>query len=99
MSRVEPSPVKVLSTRRAPREGTQLRVVYDLLQANKGQPVDIDTKNRNYLNHQIDQLKSFYGLDIRSMPEAKRKGVRYNHILVGEYVGKDYVNYLDVARA
>ena len=95
--RVEPSPARVLNTRRLPKEGTKLRVVYDLLQSNKGQPVDLKLHDRTNLHRAVDQLRNFYGMDIRvTLQENKKsKGGCYQHTLVGEHIGRDYVNYLD----
>lgn len=73
----------------APKEGTKLRCLYDLLMANKGLPIDLPLTrfggNRNGIA--IEQLRDFYGLDIR-----KLKSKRW--VLAGEWFGKTYRDYI-----
>jgi len=67
-----------------PREGTKLRALYDLFQANKGQVVAIN--RTKHTGRRFDDLTDFYGLDIQQ--------VRLGHwMLVGEWFGEDYVSY------
>lgn len=69
----------------APREGTRLREIYDLLQSNKGTPTDFTCRKRD--TNRIDQLRDFYGLDIRNI------GYR-RWLLAGEWFGKVYIDYV-----
>jgi hypothetical protein len=81
-----------------PPEGTSLRAVWDKLQANKGEFVDVSdvviTKIRsasgkyypNYAHIRM-QLTNFWGLDIAYKPHGM-------WCLVGEWKGKDYIDYL-----
>jgi hypothetical protein len=71
-------------TNPVPKEGTQIREVYDLFQANKGVPIDFKTKRNTRV---VADLVDFYGLDIRRI----RNGV---WVLAGEWFGKVYVDYI-----
>jgi hypothetical protein len=71
----------------APREGTKLRELYDLLQANRGKPVKVALSKFCGYQHGIDQLRDFYGLDIRKV----RQGV---WLLAGEWFGATYRDYV-----
>lgn len=79
-------------TRLVPREGTRLRRMYDLLQANKGLPIDIylacfEGVKPGVAGANIEQLQDFYGLDIRK--------IKYGRwVLAGEWFGKVYVDYI-----
>lgn len=64
-----------------PREGTKLREVYDLFQANKG--VAISFKR----DHAVYFLVDFYGLDIRCVRQGQ-------WVLAGEWFGKVYQDYI-----
>lgn len=67
-----------------PREGTKLREVYDLFQANKGRVVHFTRpRSSDVIAHLID----FYGLDILCLK-------RGHWVLAGEWFGKIYVDYL-----
>lgn len=70
----------------APRQGTQLRAVYDLFQANRGRPIAFLTSDFGGPNR-IAQLVDYYGLDIRRL----RRG---RWILAGEWFGRVYVDYV-----
>lgn len=78
---------------RAPREGTRLRECYDLLQANKGIPVEwrrglVDSTAVIYLS-------DYYGLDIRLLQKGdSRTGRKPLYVLAGEWFGKVYVDYI-----
>jgi hypothetical protein len=71
--------------RDAPREGTKIRALYDLFVANPGKAVQISIGGANYTR--LEYLRDSYGLDIRRL----RKGY---WVLVGEWVGKAYVDFL-----
>ncbi len=75
----------------APKEGTRLRRVYDLLMANKGIPIDIHLTCFEGASHAggiaIEQLRDFYGLDIRK--------IKYGRwVLAGEWFGATYKDYI-----
>ncbi len=65
-----------------PREGSKIRAVYDLFQANKGRVIFI-----NFNGVHPDQLTDYYGLDIRNMGYGK-------WVLAGEWFGKVYLDYI-----
>lgn len=71
-----------------PREGTRLRELWDLFQANKGQPLAYSCTNRTGTgnNRRLDDLRDYYGLDIR--PAG-----RGFWVLAGQWFGDEYVNY------
>lgn len=75
------------NTQRIPRAGTRLRAVYDLFQANKGSTIRLPPERRGRTADIRRQLTDYYGLDIR-------KVTRSQYILVGEWFGKVYVDYL-----
>lgn len=98
--RREPKPAEALAkANRAPKEGTKLRQVYDALKAAPGKSVLIDfVEDRALLYRQLQQLRDFYGLDIQNVPTGpKHRHTKYEHVLVGEHIGKDYVSYVDAA--
>jgi hypothetical protein len=75
-----------------PAEGTALRALYDVLKANRGNPVQIlkrpgDTRPHSYLATALSQLENFYGCDIKKV--APRK-----YMLVGEWFGSYYADYM-----
>jgi|SRR5687768_2162379 len=70
-----------------PKEGTRIRDVYDLFQANKGVPIDFKTNRTGASTRVVSDLVDFYGLDIRRI----RNGV---WVLAGEWFGKVYVDYI-----
>jgi hypothetical protein len=67
-----------------PREGTKIREVYDLFQANKGLPIAF-----TIAKHQgrIPNLVDYYGLDIRCIRDG-------TWVLAGEWFGRVYVDYV-----
>lgn len=67
----------------APREGTKLREVYDLFQANKGRVISF-TRPAAYIT---ESLTDYYGLDLRCVGYRK-------WVLAGEWFGKIYVDYV-----
>lgn len=70
-----------------PTEGTYIRGVYDQLMANRGSCVSLTIGKKH--KGVIEVLRSTYGLDVR----AVRSGHR-GYILVGEWCGRVYVDYL-----
>jgi hypothetical protein len=77
-----------LNNQKYPKEGTKLRGLYDLFQANKGRVISYKITN----GAQIEFLKDFYGLDIRCI----RKGA---WVLAGEWFNdSDYVDYIAEAQ-
>lgn len=74
-----------------PEPGSVRRIVFDFFRERKGQPV----KNTEVWplckaggSRVIDDLKDFWGLDIRSVPDCHHK------CLVGEWFGDKYVDYV-----
>lgn len=75
-----------------PREGTRLRILYDQFMANKAKPITVPS--RNDTSPYIEKLVNIYGLDIRRLPRSPYgSGVR-QFMLVGEWFGKTYVDYV-----
>lgn len=75
-----------------PREGTRLRAVYDLFQAQRGLPVEYQHGQGERL---FAQLTDFYGLDIRRLRNgSSRVGRISTYILAGEWFGRVYVDYI-----
>jgi hypothetical protein len=70
---------------RIPREGTRLREIWDLLQANRGVVV---TLNLTKDSAAIEQLRSFYGLDLRRILHNK------HWCLCGEWIDGKYIDYV-----
>ena len=73
-----------------PHAGTPTRALYDLFMANKGRCVD--TRQVSFVtsvrrNNCIKYLSLAYGLDIRMIKH-------FQFMLVGEWIGKEYVDYL-----
>lgn len=71
-----------------PREGTHIRMIYDMFQANKGYVILYKVcKNSNTIERLIDT----YGLDIRC--------IRYGYwCLVGEWFGDEYRDYTTMGK-
>ena len=67
----------------APREGTKLREVYDLFQANKGRVIPFTRPSGNV----TDNLTDYYGLDLRCVGYGQ-------WVLAGEWFGRIYVDYV-----
>lgn len=80
------------SSHRAPKEGTRLRRLYDLLMANKGVPIEqpltmFENRPAGVAGALIEQLRNYYGLDIRKL--------RYGRwVLAGEWFGTTYRDYI-----
>lgn len=66
----------------APKAGTRLRAVYDLLQSNRGRDIAVS------LGGMACALEDYYGLDLR-----RNHGGTVT--LVGEYVGEFYHDYVN----
>lgn len=79
-----------------PRPGTRLRELYDLLQSHKGKPVPVfGFGSRSVLQPALNQLRDFYGLDIRLTKGVRKHGNRIPEFtLVGEWFGKVYIDYM-----
>lgn len=94
-----PTASQIKGARRAPvqplpREGTRTRQVYDLLQANKGRPVDVGVRGTK-LGSIIRNLEDFYGLDIRWLQNgSSRTGRQTFYMLAGEWFGRVYIDYV-----
>jgi hypothetical protein len=87
-------------TQNQPRPNTQIRAVYDLLQSHKAIAVQISAPN---LGAVLTQLRDVYGLDIRTVQDSReglhgrlfgKSKVPTQYMLVGEWFGKNYQNYL-----
>lgn len=72
-------------SRRVPADGTELRKLYDLFCRNKGEVITQVFTSGTYAS--LEQLRNFYGLDIRRITNRK-------WCLVGEWFGNRYVDYL-----
>lgn len=69
-----------------PREGTKLRSLYDVFQANKGIVIAGGFGDRR-ISRKMEDLRDYYGLDIRR--------IRNGHwVLAGEWFGLKYVDYI-----
>jgi len=82
--------------RDAPGNGTKLRANWDVLQANKGVPVELAGEPR-YIAMQIVQLVDFYGLDIRQVQRGFHGGDISRpslYVLAGEWFGRVYIDYI-----
>lgn len=86
--------------RDVPDEGSLIRLLWDVLHANKGRFVPVSGLDTGYNKHSLyaarGQLTDFWGLDIAYKPGKKGpKGYKeMSWCLVGEWFGKDYVDYL-----
>jgi hypothetical protein len=83
-------------SQKIPRPNTRIRKIYDLFQTRKGEVV---TDLPQYVNNSvvIEQLRNFYGLDIRNLARGKSTGRKKGGskwILVGEWFGPQYVDYV-----
>jgi hypothetical protein len=78
-----------------PKEGSKVRVLFDLFTEFKGQIIDFgrycstdkegkDAYRDTYLR--IKYLNNFYGMDIKHLGKGK-------YCFVGEYIGAKYVSY------
>ena len=69
-------------TQALPREGSQIRAIYDFLKENAGREVTLSGPPYSL----IRQLRDFYGCEIEIV-----RGKSY--CLVGEWFGRTYVDY------
>jgi len=73
-----------------PKAGSVRRALYDLLMQHKAETVDIrglQFTNRHMRLAALSALREEYGLDIRLQR-------RFHYMLVGEWCGRVYVDYL-----
>jgi hypothetical protein len=77
-----------------PREGTRLRAAFDYFRENKGVAVVWNTDKRQGWN-ELSQLREYYGFDLRLVKVDPNPAVRGRWLLAGEYIGRDYVSYMD----
>lgn len=68
-----------------PRDGTQLRALYDMLMANRGIPINAPLKQLH--GERVNQFRNFYGLDLRVLAPGR-------WVLAGEWFGPTYVDYI-----
>lgn len=73
-----------------PREGSRLREAYDFFVSSRGIPVAVLLST--YPRTTIDNLRDYYGLDIRCIESGK-------WVLAGEWFGKHYVDYIAAVMA
>src|SRR5882672_1027113 len=83
---------------RMPRPGTRLRELWDLLHLYRGE-VFVDDLTMRYCRGSMDQLRYFYGLDIRNLGATSRNGRGKGRgpsrwVLAGEWIGPKYVDYI-----
>lgn len=80
-----------------PHEGTYIREVYDIFKANAGYIIQFDemtTKQYHRFAAIINQLRDFYGCDIRTISkQGMRKDAR-QYLLAGEWIGEHYADYV-----
>lgn len=69
-----------------PMCGSALRELFDVFTSNRGVPIRM--KISGPVSRRIDDLRDYYGLDIRSVPD------RHHKCLVGEWIGDKYVDYV-----
>ena len=92
-------------THLVPTDGSHLRELYDLFKAHPATPVYLPGTHANNGHGQLlEQLRNFYGLDIRPLGEAhqptgRRGGHRKRYWLVGEWFGATYLDYVADRRA
>lgn len=72
-----------------PREGTDLRELYDFFMERKGEPVNFAATNEkgNRTYRRLTDLQDRYGLDIRKLS-------RGCWVLAGEWRGSQYIDYI-----
>lgn len=80
---------------KCPREGSSLRRLYDTLMFTKGRPCYLLNAQfgagPNFLGNAIEQLRNFYGLDIRVTPSGHHTR---QYLLAGDWFGRVYVDYV-----
>lgn len=86
------------SAQRIPQVGTKLRELWDLLHVYRGEVI-VDDLTMRYRGNQIEQLRDFYGLDIRNLGATSRNGRGQGRgpsrwVLAGEWIGPRYVDYI-----
>lgn len=92
--------------RQLPSPGTRLRLVYDTLYECRGRPVDpgdwqaLDELTRSsggryQLGNYLNELSDYWGCDVR----RPAKWSRTPPALVGEWVGRVYLDYTSPAQA
>lgn len=74
-----------------PREGSKIRAVYDLLQANKGCPIEVTLCSGGH--SVVRDLMDYYGLDIRCIRQGGG-AVKPKWVLAGEWFGRVYIDYI-----
>jgi hypothetical protein len=80
-------------TQNIPREGSKIREIYDLFQASKG--VTIEWSYKAGGKRLMQDLKDYYGLDIRRIQSGSSKtGRKSLYVLAGEWFGSEYVDYI-----
>jgi hypothetical protein len=67
-----------------PHIGSPLGNLYDRFLASRGLPIDYSTSAGR---SQLEQLRNFYGLDIRRVGRSR-------WVLAGEWFGRVYVDYI-----
>lgn len=81
---------------KVPREGTQLRELWNIFQMHKGEVVILPI-TVIYPKRCIIDLVDYYGLDIRNFGQTYGKGrgcKASKWILAGEWFGKEYIDYI-----
>ena len=74
-----------------PREGTTLRELWDLLHIYRGVLL-VDSLTVRFQSSRIEQLRNFYGLDVRLLSHGSGSPGRW--VLAGEWKGSRYVDYI-----
>jgi hypothetical protein len=91
------------AARDCPRAGTKIRSLYDLLMQSKGKAITLDYHLYGHpasMGYLLECLRNSYGLDIRRIPGSGsgRRGspgmMPNQYILVGEWIGKVYIDYV-----
>ncbi len=72
--------------RQVPAEGSALRELYDLFYANRGRVIEWKY-NCKAAGRTIDDLRDYYGMDIRRIRNSR-------WILAGEWFGRVYIDYV-----
>lgn len=80
-----------------PKEGTKLREAFDWFRENKGIAVEWNTDKRQGWN-ELSQLREYYGFDLRLVRKGKNPNERGLWLLAGEYIGREYVSYVEKTR-
>lgn len=92
-ARIKNSKIGRKNIRALPADGSHIRKLYDTLQNNKGVPVVFNSDSRFHMYCRY--LSDFYGMDIRQIQRGdKRVGRPSKFMLVGEWFGRVYVDYV-----